>query len=334
MSLQIIENMKQIIYIVSLIVIFNSCTTTNIISIDVLNPAALTVSTKAENQNIIIVDNTPPNNEEVDNQENIASLSVDSARTTMLYSLVKFMNEESYFNNVDIYPYRTRDDSVAEKTKLLTTSEVMDICRETSTDALISVDEFVLYGEIDQSYDHILEMKIGTALRIYSPSTGRMIQPPIIYTDSLYWFNTYSSKQVDDAISEISTIAADKLASIFVPSWEKQTRWYYSDGSNEMKQADKLVKDNKWKEAAVIWGTLFDKEEKNSRKIKLASNIALANECLDDIPNAVIWINIAYDLSPESSNAEYVIKTTLYREILKKRETNISELKEQLGEEI
>lgn len=315
--------------------LISSCTTTNLITIDTLNPAGLTLAHNAGNKNVILVDNTIPvekEEEDANNPKNIAIINVDSAKATMLYSIVQFMNEEAYFNNVDIYPYQTQENNDPEnKSKPLTPSEVLDICKVNSTDILISLDEFSMYGKIEPMNDNMLELKTGSVLRIYSGLNGRTIQPPIVYTDSLFWFDVYSIKEIDNAIREIATIAADKLVSVFVPSWEKQTRWYYSDG--KMKEADKLVKENKWKEAAQIWGDLFDKEEKDSRKAKLASNIALANECLDDIPNAVVWIDIAYGLLPESSQADYAIKTTFYREVLKKREANMGELKEQLGEE-
>ena len=125
--------------------------------------------------------------------------------------------------------------------------------------------------------------------------------------------------------------AADAVTSSIVPSWKTDNRWYYSDSSKGMREATKMVLAGKWQEAADIWSELYDKEKNTNKKIRLASNIALANENLDDIENALAWINIAYDLLPQKSKSDLASQVFFYKETLTKRNLDKNKLYKQLG---
>ncbi len=143
-------------------------------------------------------------------------------------------------------------------------------------------------------------------MRVYALD-GSQLSPPVAHLDSLFmdgltdWSRlTNSIPEINKLVTDVSIKAADDVTSIFVPSWKTQDRWFYSDNSKEQKEAILLVKNGKWQEAAEIWGELFEKETNRKKKIRLASNIALANESLDDVDNALNWINTP---SPRFSTA-------------------------------
>ncbi len=175
----------------------------------------------------------------------------------------------------------------------------------------------------------ILKVKMDARFSMYSKD-GEMLVSPVIYKDSLSWENvrqgdrslTKDFPSREQALKLSVLDMADKMVRIFVPYWEKQYRWYYTDeGKTKMKKAQMKAGDNEWKEAAVIWGNLFEEESSDKKKAKLASNIALANEMLDDVENALNWADISYGLFTKTmdKDSEDVRNITVYKNELQRR---------------
>ena len=337
--------MKYIFALISLIAL-TSCATTNYMTIEIKEAAAVTFPNNVKN--VLIVDNTvlETDAEDSDPDSKLAIISNDSAKSIMLSSLKQFMNEEKYFDNVDIYPQRVNNYSSIEEAKPLSSSKVRSLCRDNNADAIISLDLHMVSAGVESESVYyfndysLLNAQIGNILRVYG-TNGTMISRPIVQMDSLFletsgdWSRNKSRlNELNGLISEISVKAADNLTGTFIPSWKTQERWFFSDNSSEMKKAAKYVAEEKWAEAADIWRALYDKESNNNKKIKLASNLALANECLDDIDNALAWMSIAFELLPQKSTSEIALLTVKYGEILNLREKDKSKLYEQLGLEI
>ncbi|WP_029905144.1 DUF6340 family protein [Prevotella sp. 10(H)] len=334
--------MKYLIYSIILACLFASCASTNYLTIDVRQPAF--VSFPPEVVNVVIVDNTSDTEEENEDETNNTGqsiLSLDSARTIFLQSLQKYMSEEKYFNNVSLYHEKTYE-GTGEDVVPLSAMKIQSICEETDADALLSLDIFGIAAQVENEQlayftnMSILGAKLGAIVNIYSKD-GTEYSKPLGVIDSLFrevqgnWSRKYKDVgEINDLLSEMSMVGADKLTSNFVPSWKPAQRWYYTDNSSEMKQAAQYAAESKWKEAAEIWGKLFEESKKN-KQIRLASNIALANECLDDVENAVKWINIAHELLPSRSRSELALHIMAYRSDLIERLNNIPKLNEQLG---
>lgn len=340
---QIQSNMKHIIAFVAIISFLNSCVSVNYLPIDVRQPAL--VSFPPNVTKVLLVDNSYAPDETPANDEAEAEgiLSTDSSRTVLLTSLKQFMDEEKYFNTVDLYPYKTYS-GTGDDEHPLSARKIQTLCVEKSADAVVTLDWFVMSAQLETENTgyfntyNILGAKLGAIARAYDKDGSEYIHQPIVLVDSLFreeaidWSRLKNNvDEINSIISEMATVGADKLTGSLIPSWKSQMRWYYSDNSSDMKQAGKLASSGKWKDAAAIWGGLFDKETKAIKKIRLASNIALANESLDDVENAKVWINIAYELLPEISNAELTKMVTLYRNELTLRGNNLPKLYEQLG---
>lgn len=342
--------MKYIYPLVILIIILSSCgTSTNLLTISVRNPASITFP--PEVTSIVIVDNSPPYKEDDnhdhdhDNKSKTGEQTIltgDSSRTLLLKSLQQFMSEESYFNKVELYPYKTNN-SAAETVVPLSKRKVQAICIERGADALIALDLFTISAQIETentgyfSNYSILGTKLGLLVRAYS-NIGNQYGEPIVLLDSLFreestdWSRLKSNvPEINSLITEMSIVGADKLTGKFIPSWQTQERWYYSNSSSKMKEADKLVRQAKWKEAADIWNSLYQQERNTKKKIRLAFNIALANEYLDDTENALSWIKSAYDLLPQKSDDDLSLQVMKYKQILEKREKTMPVLYKQLG---
>jgi tetratricopeptide (TPR) repeat protein len=334
------------IYTLIYLVAFASCATTNYLTIEIKEAATVTFPNNVKN--VLIVDNTAAN-EEAESDKNdpkLAIISNDSAKSIAINSLKKFMNEEKYFDMVDVYPQKINSNGSIEEIKPLAPSKVRSLCRSNKADAIISLDLYMVSAGVEAESVYffndysLLNAQVGSILRVYG-ANGTMIAPPVVYMDSLFlessenWSLKRSNiSELNGLVAEISIKAADNLTGAFIPSWKTQERWYFSDSSSEMKRAAAFASEGKWEEAADIWRALYDNEKNSNKKAKLASNLALANECLDNISNALIWITTAYDLLPNKSASELTLLTIKYKEILSSREKNKSKLYEQLGLEI
>lgn len=329
------------IAIISILILSGSCTTTKFISIEVMAPA--TVNFAPDVVNLVVVDNAllPPdstNHSAISMSEihKVPLVSPDSSKIIFKEALLQFMNELNYFNEVKLYPHEMKTEGDVLIVDTLPKDKIREICSAEDADALISIDIFfdatnLKMGLVSGS---VFELSAGMAIltNVYDRN-GNCISPSIILSDSAFWDNTHSGEGIpprEFALKELALMSAERLTNKLIPHWERQDRWYYSNNNSEMKKAAKLAKEGKWREAALIWGAAFEKEKKNTNKAKIASNIALANECSDDIKNAVKWIAIASSYLEEKENSELKIKTDRYSAWLKIRESNISKLKYQL----
>lgn len=340
--------MKSFLYFALLFILTSCGATANYLTIDVKEPAIVTFP--KDMKKVLIVDNSAsdPRNEMEDAsvRSPFNIISNDSAKSIMLSSLTQFMNEEPYFESVRLYPQNTNTNSSFGEIKNLTPSKIRSLLRQEKADALISLDLFGVTAGIESESVYyfsdysFLETHVGAILKVYG-ANGNLIAKPVGYIDSLFfegngdWSQRKSSiSEINGLVSEISLKTADNLTSAFIPSWSSQPRWYFAWNSPEMKKATAFVLENNWAEAADVWSLLYDNETDNNKKIKLASNLALANENLDDIQNASDWITIAFDLLPNKSRSELALLTVQYKKILAERLLKKSKLYEQLGLDI
>jgi hypothetical protein len=302
-----------------------------------------------QDKRIIIVDNSASQaGEEVEangeKKDDISVMPTDSAKALLTSSLRQYMSEENYFSNVDIYPHVTNS-GTGNEVRPLSAGNVQAICRESKADVLVALDLFVVSAELESvnveyfNNYYLLSARLGALIRVYNPD-GSQVSSPIAHVDSLFresavtWNNLrYSIPEINDLVAEITMRAADRLTGSLIPSWKTENRWYYSDNSASMKNAANLAAAGRWQDAADIWGALYDKEKNTNRKIRLASNIALANEYLDDVDNALAWINPAYDMLSDVSKSDLAKQVTYYRTLLMRRKNNMDKLYQQLGVE-
>ena len=347
---------KHLLFIFSTATLLASCVSTNYLSIDIRRPAVVTFDSTVVN--LVVVDNAAsmPDANDVSDEERMSSqkeiqlvtLPLDSAKWALTKGLAQFMDEEKYFGKVSRYRINMRDDSDFEKDRPLTKGQISTICEQTDADAVISIDKFLFSSTLDKyenpytgATDDVLAMRTGIVARAYT-AQGKLLEPEVTVLDSLFWQgSSYMTRngykpilplpELEEASIEMAVHTADKLVDYFIPSWQTQTRWYYSNSGN-MKKAGKLAQGGKWAEAAEAWRQLFDKEKNPLRKARLASNIALANEYLDDIENARHWIDAAFELIPSHGDSKLTELTTIYKKVLIERERYSNKLKEQVGD--
>lgn len=314
----------------------SSCANTKYIVIDVAQPA--TISFAKEVVTIAIVDNAGLvlSDSIVDETTTASQLQTSISKESLKKSLIARMNEEEYFHKVSLYPTFIRTDKNYGEQLPLRKNEVKTIAKEMDADAVISLDVFdtktknALYNM--DGFLFKTNMVVSNMLfRVYDYE-GNSIAPTMAASDSIVWFS--DMKNESQVFSEMGEVMADGMVKQLMPYWVTQERAYYIDGTKEMKEADKQVQLGHWTEAANLWGEAFDKQQDEKQKAKIAVNIALANENLGDIENAVEWIRVASKIidATKSRGDEYNY-INWYKIRLLERERDNPKVLKQLGVE-
>jgi len=342
--------MKNVFTYALLLVFLTSCNSLNFINIDVKKPAQVTIP--ATVRSVAIVNNSAvqPSNighENVEGkEENNIEVHTDSLGIILTQATAQFIGEENFYDNVVAYNTPLRADNLYLTEAYIDSATIDRIIAETGADAIVSIDRLLVSSRHltvvinGKKEPKSLCLGIDARIRIYMPPTYQAYGP-VSYKDSVCWAGTwrdsYYSEDIperEEALKHIVLRAADRISLALVPSWETEERWYYSDANTEMKKASVKASANDWLEAAKIWGELFDKDKNTTKKAKLAMNIALANEMLDDMENASVWVDIAienFKLAGRKDEDRDLKLSELYKKTLNERISDSKKLDIQTG---
>lgn len=315
--------MKYIVFIIIVLIFLASCTQTRYINIEVRKDAPVMLA--PEIKRIIIADNSFILSDtesvfEINNRSFITKDVVDSVRHALLSSLAKYMNEERTFDMVEIYPYAPKPlylyKEATDETELpLTKDEVMDICTQTESDALISLDFIKISFGLKDYYT--LFTKVKATVRCYFYDGNPQGTPVKLEKLIFSYIDLHDTEnRLSPQLIKNSQWVADMLTDSLVPRWEWQQRVYHTEFPSPSIAKINLMDREKWANATVLWQEAFHREKKWKKKVKYASNAALAYEYTDDIDAALKWINIAYELLPPDDKSELAEQTIYYRTTL------------------
>lgn len=303
-----------------------SCAYTNYLYIDVRKPASVTFPNNV--QNIALINNA-------------TETSTDSAEYILIGALGQFIDESNVFAQVDIH-----DSFQSDK---LTKEEMRAICETNNSEAAILLNYFNIFPKKESTefrisgtdiYADTLKILIHASFDIYlreRESSSRTIN----VVDSIFWDEVRTKEESlsdpippeSEILRETAIYIATKAEKTFTPYWDQQIRWYHVNGTTLMKEADIYAKSNNWDKALENWSILFDSEKNSGKKAKLASNIALAYEMMDDVETAYEWIEKAENLLPNDENNKKnddLEKIRLYKSELERRlqDFNLLDLQE------
>jgi hypothetical protein len=195
---------------------------------------------------------------------------------------------------------------------------VNKICKETSTDALFSLETYDTDTRLNYSsntvekktplgniplMEHRVDMEtiVKTGWRIYDPAS-RVIADEFGYVESVVFTGRGINPLVaaagligrKEAIKEVSNKAGHSYALRILPFELRVMRDYYVKGTNNFKIARRKAQLGKWDEAGDLW----EKEIANP-KMKVAGracyNMGIINEINGDVISALKWAQKAYE---------------------------------------
>ncbi|WP_297099591.1 DUF6340 family protein [uncultured Draconibacterium sp.] len=267
----------------------------------------------------------------------------DSAtRLTMSPGQINVLNS-SYFLRSNTTPVQLKNDSlfVNPQYGLYSPDQLQDIRNNTGADLLLSLD---YYGVSDGRYfDRQLELGSEQVTNWTQWSFYDLIDMKYVLAysklDTVNWMEYALShkKATDvlpprtDAIYNAAEISAEKFALTIVPHWVQVQRMYYSSGHVELQQADELVQNAQWMEAAELWHKQLKNENQNI-VAKCMYNLGLACEMEGDLEAALAWVVESYHIfGPKNElHAEHCME---YIRVLSTRQADMKLLERQFGDQ-
>jgi len=251
-------------------------------------------------------------------------------------------NEVKSLNDIDF-----RTSALTDFPTPLTWEIVDQICRDSKTDALFSLEKFDTDTHLNYSNRKVeiktplgtipgiehqanMETLVKTGWRIYDPNSKQILDE-YIYNESIMFTGRGVNPLVaasalvgrKDAVNQVSNKAGHGYALRIIPYKLRVMRDYYVKGTDNFKIARRKAQVGKWDEAGLLW----EKETTNS-STRIAGracyNMAIINEINGDLNSALKWAQKSY----EDTNNKLALQ---YVRILQNRQykTNVLKIQEQ-----
>lgn len=339
------------IIVLTIALILSSCSGIKYLTVETREPAQVTLPYNV--MRVAVVNNVVEQPADIGHNlwsigsvtDNKVEASSDSIAIYYTEALAQFLNDENYFQRVTFYNDQIRNDKDFFQEKLLDPEKMNEIRRETSADAIISLDRLIIetikkehFRQQGYTYSE-LTGKINSTIRVYLPTMEGKI-PRVQFTDSLHWVGfdiqdgrAYSQEMLpsrEEAMKNLAVTAAEKMTYVFAPHWERQDRWYYTSSSKLMREGETFVKRAEWLNAINKWEEYYNTSSNRNKgnKAKAASNIALAYEMLDDMEKAYKWATEANNLFIESTapNSLERRRSLLYKNEIERRNNTLNSI--------
>lgn len=316
-----------------------SCISVRFTNLDIQVPAQVTFP--VEVVNIAIVNNIPEMDTPEESTKNIVRIPVDSLCNVFIDSLAYYLDKQQFFGQVVGWTHYNIPKNGESILKPLNAEQIQEISKDAQVEGLISVDLFQLDGSItklDNPFSLItkeLALSSTIILRSYK-ADGTEVQKPVFMKDTLYWVgsdavSSFTLPSLDEAYIAAINHAVDRFINSYIPTWETVERAYFANGSGLMDKAAKFVVENKWQEAINTWEQAYREETNDAKRVRIAYNLALGNEAIDNIGKAITWIRAAKTSENSIKHSDIKEQIDWYYKELQKREVQSTTIKQQLG---
>jgi len=307
----------------------SSCSSIYRFSVDVQEPALITIPVSA--QNVLILNNTvtQPKNygiERIFNGQTIPSdypLTLDSTVWAAIEEISAVFDESNFFNSVAFYREPVRADTEWFTVSELSPELQSEFYDAEDFDALLVIERLMF-----SINEKIKTIKTGSFTS--EPTASVELKVEGIITCSMYYYEkekpliTFSisdslfikSTVINDSLillSRVPEIALDILsrnlgyraANRFIPSWETSERLLFTNFNPRMQEATSYAADSQWAIAESIWIAEFAKKTKPTDKAKIAFNLAITNEMRDNFEQALEWAKKAKEYFKNANQDKY-----------------------------
>lgn len=324
---------KILIFSILSAILTSSCISVQFTNLDIQTPP--TVLYPNDVINIAIANNTLVDTRKIKDSEDSFSLPADSLSNVFVDTLAKYLDRQKFFGQVVCIPYNTRKDYLFNRVNPLTPEQVQSICKEAQVEGLISLDYIQIGGKLSKTDNQEILNEAELAMNFYIllnayKADGSSMTKPILYSDTIYWYG-YSPGYAgvipdmlllptfEDAYTSTINYAVDNALKIFTPTWRTEERVYFANGSKYMKEANKSIAANNWQGAVSAWEKAYEQETNDSKRARIAYNLALGYETLDNIKKAHTWIRAAKNLENNISLPEIRNQINWYYEVIEER---------------
>ncbi len=345
--------MKVVSYLLLLIVVTLSSCKTNLVYINVINPAPVTISNSTKKVGIISRTTPSPDNKTLNTiHQNINGESlklIQESTTEAIRGLTDALTQNKRFDIIKPIPdVQLTTPVTGTFPSPLSWTEVEKICANQGVDVLVVMEVFdselkVVPINAPNKIDNITDVintvanaqvniitTVKTGWRIYDPQKKYIIDEHPLADNLTVVANASTIVNTTEALlgrKEAIKQDANKLGHIYadrlIPYWIKVTRDYYVKGNYDFKVATRKARTGNWDGAGELW---LKQTESKKRKIagRACYNMAILGEINGDLDTAISWAQKAY----ENYNNKLALQ---YVNILKNRRNINQRVDYQLG---
>lgn len=355
--------------IISLLLLtLGSCQSLEQISIDYLQPAEL--SFPPQLRRVGVVNNTSdiPDNKLISQTEKTKENEPEISRATAYAngdakiateSLAEEIAHQNYFDAVVICDSALRANDKLPRESTLSEEEVSRLSSDLGVDFIIALENLqikatktIRYLPEFNCYQGAVDAKVYPTVRVYLPGRSRPMST-LHPNDSIFW-EEFGGTVTETAahmipekqmLKEAAEFAGTVPIKYLVPIWKTATRYLYTGGSVQMRDAAVYVRENSWDNAHELWQQAYEGTKNEKKKMQAALNIAVYYEMKDSLAKAEEWAVKAQDLAKKIDKVDKVKEggrvdvddvpnyylATLYVTELKQRNVQLPKLNVQMS---
>lgn len=335
------------------LLLLSSCYSAEQLSIDYMLPAD--ISFPSTLKRVAVVNNMPniPDNRLILSEENPSKKENEVARTTNYYNgdaaitteaLAEALAAENYFEEVVVCDSALRSKDITSREGTLTQQEVIELTQSLSVDFLIALENVQMravrkISRIPDLSNYLLgttDVKVYPTVKVYLPNRkGAMVT--VSSNDSIFWETQGTTEGYvrnylisdEEMLRQASEFAGTVPVKHLLPYWKSGTRYLFSGGSVNMRDAAIYAQKGDWTEAIKLWQQTYA-TQKGKKKMYAAYNTALGYEMQDNIEDALAWALKAQAVIHEKELTDYLFFINLYVDELNKRKEGMARLNMQM----
>ena len=298
-----------------LLLISSSCSSIHKFSVDVQEPALVTLPVSA--QNVLILNNTVIQPKDYGIERTLDGqpiptdypLSLDSMVWSAMDEIAGVLDESHFFNTLATYRKPLRSDSDAEWLSIVKLSPDVqsDFYATENYDALLVINRLLFsvkenvkkipssifssdpIASVELRADGILTCSMYS-YRKERALTTFTISDSLLANSMVICDSTVLFKEIPELVlDELSHKIGNQAANHFIPTWKTSERILFTGRNARMQEATGYAADHQWAKAEAIWITESEKKTKPADKAKIAFNLAVADEMQDKFESAAAW---------------------------------------------
>ena len=322
--------------LLGIIVIFYSCSSTNLMSLSVTEPAPVSLPPNAKSAAVVNRSRAADNNRTIDaihrtlvlESKELQAEGAGASCTGLTDALIRSNRFASIkaLNNLDLRSYGAGVFPVS-----MSWDTVEKICKENRADILFSLELFDAGSKVSLNVAAFgqgsnVNTQVKTGWRIYDPSTRSVLDQFVIYRDltfqggSLLGTGSALLGRKEDVL-KAGNRAGEDYATRIIPYSLRVSRYYYVRGNGSFSVAKRMAQAGDWDAAANIW-----RQATSSTSQKVAGracyNMAIIGEINGDLNGALQWAKKAYEVYRTPYALDYI-------HILQQRQSNDAVLRSQ-----
>lgn len=342
--------MKNPTALIFIVVACYSCSSTNLMTLSVKQPAPVTIPPYIKKVGLVDRSRASGENKTIDAIHRAVSLETTDLQLAGASAGMSGLTDELMKNNrftevkaltaVDL-----RSFGAGVFPSALPWDTVERICRENNMDALFALELFDTESKLNYAavpatihtgianlpaveQQVSMTTQVKTGWRIYDPSSRNILDEYVISRDL-----QFSGRGINpvvaasalvgrkEAVKQVSNNAGQAYGDRILPYWIRVSRYYYSGGDANFTIANRMALTGNWDGAGKIW-----QEETTSASPKLAGracyNMAIISEINGDVDGAIQWAQNAFEKYNNRLALSYV-------NILRNRKADNAVLKDQ-----